>query len=266
MIDNDLLSPFGGTDKLSLHNILNIDDRRDDDNEMEVIHQSHYFVHEHLIKCQQNNHNSFLIFSLNYQSLNAKFDETKIQIETFRKNGCEISAFCLQEILLGEDYDTSLLQIAGYTLISEGKLCSAHACLVIYLNNTYKCKNVKVFEDTNIWEGQFLEIPYQTMTKTIILGNVYRPPKDINENYQTFIDEFANKLEYLNNNGNEVIMGFRHLVSARCRSRRWDRTYYRSSICHYSELCIQVNVDELDVGVTWLRIVVPRQVECRIDE
>ena len=29
---------------------------------------------------------------------------------------------------------------------------------------------------------------------------------------------------------------------------------------------IQVNVDQLDVGVTWLRIVVPRQVECRIDE
>ena len=44
------------------------------------------------------------------------------------------------------------------------------------------------------------------MTKTIILGNVYRPPKDINENYQTFIDEFANKLVYLNNNRNEVII------------------------------------------------------------
>ena len=44
------------------------------------------------------------------------------------------------------------------------------------------------------------------MTKTIFLGNVYRPPKDINENYQTFIDEFANKLVYLNNNRNEVII------------------------------------------------------------
>ena len=44
------------------------------------------------------------------------------------------------------------------------------------------------------------------MTKTIILGNVYRPPKDINENYQTFTDEFANKLVYLNNNRNEVII------------------------------------------------------------
>ena len=159
-----------------------------------------------LIKCQQNNHNSFLIFSLNCQSLNAKFDEIKIQIETFRNGGCEISAFCLQETWLGEDYDTSLLQIEGYTLISQGKICSSHAGLAIYLNNKYKYKTVEVFEKSNIWESQFLEITYQTMTKTIILGNVYRPPKDINENYQTFIDEFANKLVYLNNNRNEVII------------------------------------------------------------
>ena len=63
-----------------------------------------------------------------------------------------------------------------------------------------------MFENSNIWESQFLEITYQTMTKTIILGNVYRPPKDINENYQTFIDEFANKLVYLNNNRHDVII------------------------------------------------------------
>ena len=50
MIDNDLfLSPFGGIDKLSLPKILNIDDRRDDDNEIEVINQSPYFDDEHLI-------------------------------------------------------------------------------------------------------------------------------------------------------------------------------------------------------------------------
>ena len=103
------MSPFGGIDKLSLHKILNIDDIRDDDNEIEVINQSPYFDDEHLIKCQPNNHNSFLIFSLNCQSLNAKFDEIKIQIETFWNSVCEISAFCLQDPCPGEDYDTSLL-------------------------------------------------------------------------------------------------------------------------------------------------------------
>ena len=60
---------------------------------MEVIHQSPYFDVERLIKCQQNNHNCFLIFSRNCHSLNAKCDEIKIQLETFRNNGCENSAF-----------------------------------------------------------------------------------------------------------------------------------------------------------------------------
>ena len=45
MIDNDLfLSPFGGIDKLSLPKILNIDDRRDDDNEIEVIKGALYRI------------------------------------------------------------------------------------------------------------------------------------------------------------------------------------------------------------------------------
>ena len=104
-----------------LHKILNIDDIRDYDNETEVINQSPYFDDEHLIKCQQNNHNSFLIFSLNCQSLN--------DVCVFETCECEISAFCLQETWLGEDYDTSLLQIEGYSLISQGKLCSSHAGL-----------------------------------------------------------------------------------------------------------------------------------------
>ena len=127
------------------------------------------------LSCQQNNHNSFLIFSLNCQSLNAKFDEIKIQIETFRNSGCEISAFCLQETWLGEDYDTSLLQIEGYTLISQGKICSSHAGLAIYLNNKYKYKTFKVFEKSNIWESLLLgAYPRQDVAAQMSLRNCFR--------------------------------------------------------------------------------------------
>ena len=41
------------------------------------------------------------------------------------------------------------------------------------------------------------------MKKKVILGNIYRPPKDINEMYRTFIDEFA-KLVNLNKFKREV--------------------------------------------------------------
>ena len=156
-------------------------------NEVEVIHQSPYFDDEHLIKCQQNNHNSFLIFSLNCQSLNINLMRLKYKhLGTMDVKLCLLSAgyFAWRRL-----WYTSLLQIEEYTLISQGKMCGSHAGLAIYFKNKYKCKTVKVFEGSNIWEGQFLEITYQTMTKTIILGNVYRPPKDINENYQTCIDD-----------------------------------------------------------------------------
>ena len=51
---------------------------------------------------------------------------------------------------------------------------------------------------SNIWEGQFIEIYVDSMCpKKIILGNIYRPPRDINENYRQFIDEFTTVLASL---------------------------------------------------------------------
>ena len=35
---------------------------------------------------------------------------------------------------------------------------------------------------------------------------IYRPPKDVNENYRTFIDEFANKLVNVNKFKSEVMI------------------------------------------------------------
>ena len=43
-----------------------------------------------------------------------------------------------------------------------------------------------------LWELHFLEIAHQTNTsKTIIIGNIYRPPKSKNSLCSTFINEFS---------------------------------------------------------------------------
>ena len=52
-----------------------------------------------------------IVLSLN--CLNAKTDEIIIKRDILRNNCCEISALCLQETWLKDDYDTSLLQIDG---------------------------------------------------------------------------------------------------------------------------------------------------------
>ena len=42
--------------------------------------------------------------------------------------------------------------------------------------------------------------------KKIILGNIYRPPRDINENYRQFIDEFSTVLAKLERAHSDVII------------------------------------------------------------
>ena len=60
---------------------------------------------------------------------------------------------------------------------------------------------------SNIWEGQFIEIYGDSMcAKKIILGNIYRPPRDINENYRQFIDEFTTVLAKLERSHSDVII------------------------------------------------------------
>ena len=129
-----------------------------------------------------------IVFSLNCQNRNAKIDKIIIKLVILRNNGCEISALCLQQTWLKDDSDTSLLQMKVYTFISQGKMCSSHAGLAIYLSNIYNYKCLDIYKKYNIWEGQFIEVTSNTINKKIILGNIYRPPRYIIENFQTFIE------------------------------------------------------------------------------
>ena len=77
-------------------------------------------------------------------------------IEQFKRSGCTFSAVCLQESWLSDDSDTSLFQLDGYNLISQGKRCSTRGGLIIYLKDTIKYKLIDIEANSNIWEGQFI--------------------------------------------------------------------------------------------------------------
>ena len=98
-------------------------------------------------------------------------------------DNCEFSAICLQETWLDSNADTSLLQIEDYTLIPQGKTCSAHGELLIYLHKHYKYKHL-VSETSNILEGQFFKVTDEETNTHVTIRNIYRPPRDVNENYQ----------------------------------------------------------------------------------
>ena len=55
----------------------------------------------------------------------------------------------------------------------------------MYLNEVYKHKLLHLYNRNTTWEGLFIEI--ENLSEKNILGNVYRPPRERNENYQSFI-------------------------------------------------------------------------------
>ena len=118
--------------------------------------------------------------SLNCASIDAKFDQLTIKLQQLKNNGVDITAICIQETWLANNSDTSILQINDYNLISQGKICSAHGGLLIYLNKKLSYEILHINNVSTIWECQFIEITLNVLNKKIILGNVYRPPHDTN--------------------------------------------------------------------------------------
>ena len=129
-------------------------------------------------RATENNH-SFNILSLNSQSIHAKIGDLRALLHDIHERNLEISAICIQESWLSKDADLSLLHIDDYTCISQGKTASAHGGLIIYLNTKYKYCTRKMTSDSNIWEGQLIEITGNSLKKKITLGNIYKPPKII---------------------------------------------------------------------------------------
>ena len=101
-------------------------------------------------------------------------------------------------------YISIAYQLEGYI---AKKPCSQHGGFVLYLNNKYNYKNITLGEESQIWEKQFLEITRRNYTYKLILGNIYRPPCELNDNYALFNNELNLVLSQLNNLNCEVMAG-----------------------------------------------------------
>ena len=123
-----------------------------------------------------------------------------------KNRNCFFDAICLQETWLSNDADASLFKLEGYKIISKGKTCSSHGGLLIYLNSSYHYKNILTDTTSDIWEGQLISVSNHTTNKKITIGNIYRPPRDINENYEQFNKEFTEFLSRLQKTKGEVVI------------------------------------------------------------
>ena len=82
------------------------------------------------------------------------------------------SAICLQESWLTDDSDLSQYQLPNYNIIHQGKKCSGHGGLLIYLHKRYSRVVRKLYSSSDFWEGLFIDISGGKLSKHITIGNI----------------------------------------------------------------------------------------------
>ena len=195
-----------GSDVNPLQRVLHGNEFNEIIDELDITDQSMYCKDSDLINILNANTNSFNVLSLNCQSLNSKFDQLLIYLQMLESHGHNFSAICLQETWLSPDVDLHLFQLENYNLISKGTSISKHGGLAIYLHKSYCYSELNNTCASEVSEKQFIEVTGNGLKSNIILGNFYRPPKDCNENYQTFINELSSVLESFQSTKFEIII------------------------------------------------------------
>ena len=149
--------------------------------------------------------------SLNCQSLNAKFPQIKLLLDTFGEQNKPIHVLCLQETWIenSDQIDMAQFHIDNYHLVTKNKYASAHGGLAFYIHKSW---NFKIRQDTTespLWEEMFVDIidPNSPSNVKFCMGNFYRPPHTTVAQLKPFIRYFSQKLTELNSNNIAFVCG-----------------------------------------------------------
>ena len=190
----NVLKNFGGVTRNNLNNIIESED--DSVNEISTKSFSPYKIVEDLPEYMLSHKNGLCTLTLNCQSLNAKFDQIKAMLHFFNMKKFIIHIICLQETWVqGNPPDLSMFQLPGYEVpIGLGASVSKHGGLAIYLIEGLTHSIIHSTSSTSKnWEGLFIKVTGADMPHPIIIGNVYRPPRENNNNsnIENFIKEYS---------------------------------------------------------------------------
>ena len=185
-LDSAFLKHHGGLEKNSLDRILQ-QHSNEESIDLHTFTSSSYYDHNLFNKLTQAHKQQFSIMSSNIQSINAKIDELKAFVIEMEQLNFQFDAICLQETWLDDTQDTSLIQLDNYTCITQSKSSSSKGGLLIYINNKYRYKTIVTPNHSTDWENQLIKITGGILhNKSLLLGNIYRPPNDLNYKYEQF--------------------------------------------------------------------------------
>ena len=160
-------------------------------NEIWTYSDSLYIPTEKVHVVLSKNTANFSIFSVNIQSLNSKFDSLLAMLSDPDDKNLHFHAICIQETWLSKDCDTSLFAIPGYHMVHHGLGRSKHSGLVIYLSDQFSYTIKDVIIQSDLWDGQFIDVHGENLRAKLTIGNIYRPPpfNDNNSTLKQFLSE-----------------------------------------------------------------------------
>ena len=181
-ISEQILLNFGGVIKNDLNK--NIESGKTSTSETSIESYSPYKLFNDIPNYFKGHKNDLCVMTLNCQSLNAKFDKIKAIMQYFHENDLKIHALCLQETWIkGKNPDFSFFKLPGFDEpVTLGASCGNHGGLAIYLTEGLVHKDFFRSGDNRIWEGLFITVSGETLSKPVIIGNVYKLPRENNNN------------------------------------------------------------------------------------
>ena len=204
---DEILDKYGDTMNFHLDNII---DPPNDDGEMNLIKPSPYFGIDCLPHSLVHTRGQLNILSINAQSLNSKYDELLLLLNIAQSQKIRFHVICVQETWLSEMSEYSLVAIDSYNCIHQSKRaeCSNHGGLIIYVDNKYEVDRLDIKNDSSLWEKLFVSIKGTGHNKDVIVGNIYKPPKDNYniENINTFTIEIENVIHELDRRNSEILI------------------------------------------------------------
>ena len=200
----NILTNRGGFDRNNLLNLLK--DLENYEEMVSICSESPYIETEHLSDYMQKFKNYFTLLDINIQSLNAKFDSFVAFLNDLCNANIYFSAICIQETWLKTPNDKNFFNIPNYNMFSLQPTCTSHGGLIIYVHEKFQVKELNLYKTSTLWEGLFLELSGGGLTKKLKLCNIYRPPRDRNDEIDGFLSEFTPIVSAVSNSPGECLI------------------------------------------------------------
>ena len=192
----ETLEGVGGMAKYDLHKIMHDSSDKTDIASVQCLQvdsKSDYYDMGNLVQSLKSHQDKFTIMNLNIESIKSKFDTLLSILTHLKNNGFEFSVITLQETWLRNDADVSHYELPNYNLIAQGTICSRKGGLITYIHKRFDYVIRSLYTSSSWWEGLFIDIKGDSLKRNITVGNIYRPPRDNNNNksVRNFLTPFA---------------------------------------------------------------------------